>query len=200
MKSTKPHNTVILIAAFLFLFTAFGCGPSENSDSEYSFEEEEQLEDEGIYSDGEYCADVEYYNPNTGTRSSYTLNVEVENNELTLIHWPNGGWLDDSHFIPEELDGSGFCSFINDRGYQFEVQINGEPCNYTDGYRMESQIEEDEQSQLCPNCGFSKFQYEELCSSCERKERDLRENTCSRCGGYEPFVYGGLCNMCEDED
>ena len=28
--------------------------------------------------DGDYRADVQYYNPNTGTRATYTLTVEVE--------------------------------------------------------------------------------------------------------------------------
>ena len=31
----------------------------------------------GDYPDGTYCAEVEYYNPNTGTRNTYNLDVEV---------------------------------------------------------------------------------------------------------------------------
>src|SRR4051794_22101571 len=63
------------------------------------------------YEDGSYCATVEYYNPNSGTESTYTLTVEVEDNEVTQINFPNGGWLDDSHFTPEELDDDGSVSF-----------------------------------------------------------------------------------------
>ena len=55
------------------------------------------------YNDGNYCAEVEYYNLKTGTHSTYTLPVEVENNKLTVIHFPNGGWLDDSHFTPPTI-------------------------------------------------------------------------------------------------
>ena len=79
---------------------------------------------------GKYCADVEYYNPNTNTRTTYTLNVEVENNKLTKIYWTNGGWLDSDHFNPEELDKNGWCSFTNNQGNQYEVQINGDSCDF----------------------------------------------------------------------
>jgi len=79
---------------------------------------------------GKYCADVEYYNPNTKTKSTYTLNVEVKNNKLTKIYWANGGWLDTDHFNSEELDENGWCSFTNDTGNQYEVQINDGSCNF----------------------------------------------------------------------
>lgn len=54
--------------------------------------------DEESYQDGTYCAEVQYYYPETGTRSSYTLTIDIEDGDLTRIHWPNGGWLDTSHF------------------------------------------------------------------------------------------------------
>ena len=89
-------------------------------------------ENDNTYKDGEYCATVTYYNPNTGTRSNYQLTVEVEDNELTFIHWPNGGWLDDSHFTPEELNEDGSVSFTSDRGYRYTVEIEDEgPCTYS---------------------------------------------------------------------
>jgi hypothetical protein len=40
----------------------------------------------GKYEDGTYCADVTYHNPNTGTTNTYTLNFEVEDNNLTKIY------------------------------------------------------------------------------------------------------------------
>ncbi len=78
------------------------------------------------YPDGKYCADVLYYNPNTGTRSSYKLNVKVENNEVTVIYWNNGGWLDQSHFCCSRLDSNGYTSFKSDKGYQYQVTITKE--------------------------------------------------------------------------
>ena len=39
---------------------------------------------------GVYCANVHYYNPNTGTDSEYVLTLEVENNQLLKVNFPNG--------------------------------------------------------------------------------------------------------------
>src|SRR5690606_18736907 len=75
-------------------------------------------------------AEVTYYNPNTGTRRTYTLNVEVEEKELTKIYWPNGGWLDDSHFNPPNIDDDGTCSFSSDKGYDYQVSITGRECSF----------------------------------------------------------------------
>ncbi|MFN8144914.1 MAG: hypothetical protein U0073_10865 [Bacteroidia bacterium] len=73
--------------------------------------------------DGDHQADVQYFNPNTGTRSTYTLTVEVENGEIVKIYWPNGGWLDESHFTATELDEDGSASFTSDKGYEYTVTI-----------------------------------------------------------------------------
>lgn len=92
-----------------------GCGNKSRTTSDYQ---------EQGYVDGTYCAEVDYYNSNTGTSSTYTLEVEIENNELTVIHWPNGGWLDDSHFTPTDIS-TGEASFTSDRGIEYTVRIVG---------------------------------------------------------------------------
>lgn len=138
------------------------------------------------YPDGTYCADIDYYNSDTGTRSTYTLNVEVESNELTVIHWPNGGWLDSSHFSPEELDSSGSCSFTTYDGKQYDIQINGPECNYTDDAKVLS----DQEEVTCPECGDSKLEYDEYCYSCKQKF------TCPECGGKKD-KYEDLCYDCK---
>ena len=74
------------------------------------------------YANGNYCAEVEYYNPRTGTHSTYTLPVEVENNKLTVIYFPNGGWLDDSHFVPPTIK-NGTAKFVSDRKYRYIVKL-----------------------------------------------------------------------------
>jgi len=82
------------------------------------------------YTNGDYCAEVGYYNPRTGTRSTYTLPVKVENNKLTVIHFPNGGWLDDSHFKPPKIN-NGKATFVSDRGYRYNIKIlNNGKCIY----------------------------------------------------------------------
>lgn len=193
MKSSK--YTLLLFLFFLFL----AC-KENNSSYDSDYDSETYYDEEEGYADNTYCADVEYYNSSTGTRSTYTLNVEVENNEVTVIHWPNGGWLDDDHFYPEELDSNGYCSFTSDKGYEYSVQITGSACSFTDETRMQYDIEDDEKSVTCPECGDEKDDYDELCYSCKRKKEDREENTCSRCGGFEYYVYGGLCSDCKDDE
>ncbi|WP_430399937.1 hypothetical protein [Flavobacterium sp.] len=193
-----------LFLGFLFLgfLTLQSCKNNDYSSEEVDVENESYnevvYEDGESYSDNTYCADVEYYNSNTGTRSTYTLNVEVENNEVTVIHFPNGGWLDDDHFYPEELDSNGYCSFTSDKGYEYSVQITGSACSFTDETRMQYDIEDDEESITCPECGDDKSEYDDYCYSCKRKF------TCNECNGKKD-KYDDVCSDCkrkqeEEED
>lgn len=167
----------------------------------------------GKYEDGTYCADVKYHNPNTGTTNRYTLNVEVEDNNLTKIYWGNGGWLDESHFSPEELDSQGYCSFTSDKGYEYDVQINGSECSSTDNPGASSDEEEEEEKSICPKCGDEKDEYDKYCYWCERKiknaeeeQKDREEHTCPKCGQYDAYMYSSddECSDCkrrrEDEE
>lgn len=114
----------------------------EKSEQQNMLEDEE--DDDGYeYKDGMYCASVEYYNPNTGTSGSYTLNIEVENDNLVTIHWPNGGWLDESHFISEDIS-NGSCSFTSDKGNEYNITILGQNCQFTDRSISEDFSGEDE--------------------------------------------------------
>ena len=104
----------------IFLLLVFGCKNS-NSDSESKYDEESN---EYGYADGTYCAEINYYYSETGTQSTYTLEVEIENNELTVIHWPNGGWLDSSHFLPPDIS-DGEATFTSDANVDYTVRIIG---------------------------------------------------------------------------
>ncbi|MBK1895271.1 hypothetical protein [Chryseobacterium paridis] len=98
---------------------------SESIDSELDNEENEES-----VIDGTYCAEIDYFYYKTGTSSTYTLDVEVDNGELIQINWPNGGWLDDSHFSPEDIS-TGSCSFTSDAGYEYKVTLlNKGGCGY----------------------------------------------------------------------
>ena len=206
-----------------FLITLILCniGCNNRSSSESSNDSDEYYSENDGYEDGTYCADVTYYNPNTGTRNTYTLEVEVESNELIKIYWNNGGWLDEDHFNAQELDGDGTCSFTSDKGYEYEIEITGKDCGYTDVSSYQNDIEEDKESVTCPKCGGEKDSYDDYCDDCQDSIEhtckrcgqvnnfmfstddycsdceDELENTCSRCGGHEYGVNGGLCSSCE---
>lgn len=100
----------------------------ESTEAYYEEEDDEYYEeDTAAYPDATYCADVDYHNPNTGTYSTYTLNVEVEDNEVIEILF-SSGWLDDSEFSSEELDEDGYCDITLYDGREFEIQITGPEC------------------------------------------------------------------------
>ena len=170
----------------------------ESTETYYEEEEDDEFyeEDTEAYPDATYCADVEYYNPNTGTNRDYTLNVEVEYNEVIEIKF-SSGWLDDSEFSSEELDDDGYCEITLYDGREFEIQITGPECSFDDGYQIENDIQSDKVAVTCPNCGFEKNEYEELCISCQ----DRKEKTCNRCGQYDSFMFSGdeLCSDCEED-
>ncbi|PAM95515.1 hypothetical protein B4N84_09615 [Flavobacterium sp. IR1] len=114
-------KTILKVTAIIFLTILFiECKKSNNNLQENSFGNFE----EDRYPDGTYCAEIDYYYSETGTSSTYTLLVEIENNELTEIHWPNGGWLDNSHFTPPDIS-NGEASFTSDRGVDYTVKIIG---------------------------------------------------------------------------
>ena len=182
----KPTILLIIILTTSLISACSGT-PSSSTEEYYT--------DEDGFEDGTYCAQVEYYNPNTGTRSEYTLNVDVESNQLVLLHWPNGGWLDEDHFYPTELDNDGHCEFTSDKGYEYLVFINGPECQFTDEGSLQHEIEQGQAAVICPRCGNEKNAYDTYCSGCE----DEVENSCYECGSYEYGVNGGLCQNCQNE-
>lgn len=81
-------------------------------------------DENGHRKDDTYTATVEYYNPSTGYYKTYTLNVEVENGEVTVIYFPNGGYLDSSSIYPSELDEDGYAEIEGEEGKIYKVQID----------------------------------------------------------------------------
>ncbi|UMB52621.1 hypothetical protein MKD41_09755 [Lutibacter sp. A64] len=75
------------------------------------------------YSNGENCATVEYYNPDTEKHSTYTLKVNVKDNRVTDIYWDNGGKLNEKHYKEYAYLDDGIASFIDDRGREFIVYL-----------------------------------------------------------------------------
>lgn len=160
----------------------FSCKKEKNSNnsSSYNIYQETKPASE-YYPDGDdndsslngtYCAEVEYYNPNTGIRKTYDLDVEVEDGYLVQINWPNGGWLDGTHFSSEDIS-SGECSFRSDRGYRYTVRLGerGGGC-YNEGYQLQNDINEDVQNTTCPRCGNEKYEYDTYCSNCQNETEE----------------------------
>jgi hypothetical protein len=94
----------------------------ENDTDSFDDDFTEEYPSEIEYQDGEYSAEIEYYNSDTGKHSDYELSVEVENGKLVKIEWPNGGWLDDSHFSPPDIS-DGTASFKDDRGRDYDIRL-----------------------------------------------------------------------------
>nr|GFC56020.1 hypothetical protein [Tanacetum cinerariifolium] len=105
----------------LVAFTILGSCSSSATDTDV----DKDAEEASGYADGTYCAQVDYYYPASGTNSTYTLLVDVDDNHLVKIHWPNGGWLDETHYSGPDIE-DGDANFTSDQGVEYTVRIQGE--------------------------------------------------------------------------
>jgi len=65
---------------------------------------------------------VEYYNPSTGTQSTYSLDVEYDGNgDVEQINFSHGGYIDESHIASQEHNGDGTITVETDNGAEFTV-------------------------------------------------------------------------------
>jgi hypothetical protein len=133
MMRKQPLTALFFIALFIY-----SCGEvnqntgqesetteTETYDSEPSYEvEEEEQEEEQGFVDGTHTATVYYTNSETGHSATYTLEVEVEGNEVTILYFDSGGYLDSDHIQPAELDESGNATIYGEGGKTYEVQID----------------------------------------------------------------------------
>lgn len=164
-----------LFYLIMLVFVLASCGSSSSEDSEEEYAIEGQTADG--FEDGTYCADVTYYNPNTGTSNDYTLEVEVSGNEVTQINFGNGGWLDSDHMSPETLDQNGECTITSDKNYEYSIKITGRDCGYSDNINPE--IDEDMPRYTFSDCtemlNMSEEEIEDCLSSYDEDEL-LSEN------------------------
>jgi hypothetical protein len=131
-----------ILVSVILIFAACGQNKSGSKSANSS---------ESGYSDGTYCAEVDYYNPYTSTRKTYNFEVEVEDGDLVQINFPNGGYLDGSHFSPVDIS-DGNASFESDKGAEYEVRIIREG-----------------------NCGSSSYDYPDEDEAETRKKRRNEE-------------------------
>ncbi len=116
----------------VFFISACSDQSRDAPDSQYYTEEpsnNERSSSTVSFADGVYCAVIDYYYSQTGTSARYTLKVDIENERLTAIHWPNGGGLDGSHFSPPDIS-DGTAQFRSDRGIDYSVRIVGDEYSY----------------------------------------------------------------------
>jgi hypothetical protein len=130
------------------------------------------------YPDGTYCANVDYYNSSTGTRRTYTLNVEVESNEVTKIIFGNGGYLDNRHITPETLSNGGNCSITDDKNRTFDISINGSACASIDNINDDEDVAEETRITL-GQCASTIPMSEEELSDYEREFNTSRNDLIS---------------------
>jgi hypothetical protein len=142
MKKQLSNIAQFLLGVGIWLlisFVIFKCDISSGHNSygrdpeDYSESSEENTDDDNSTSpesespcgveDGTHSATVEYYNPDTDYSATYTLEVDVEDCEVTTIYFPKGGWLDDSHISPTEIDNR-HASIEDDQGRTFEIDID----------------------------------------------------------------------------
>jgi hypothetical protein len=108
----------ITISIALVAFTILsGCSTDTDAGAD--------TEETSGYANGTYCAQVDYHYSASGTSSTYTLLVDVDDNHLVKIHWPNGGWLDETHYSGPDIE-DGDASFTSDKGVEYTVRIQGE--------------------------------------------------------------------------
>lgn len=110
---------------------AAGCSSQEsNADDKAQHETHDRAEARSTevghasrFPDGTYHATVDYNNPATGYSATYDLDVDVQNGEVVEIHFPSGGYLDEDHISPAELDEDGDAEVQGEDGKTYSVHI-----------------------------------------------------------------------------
>lgn len=76
------------------------------------------------YKDGTYMATIDYFNPQSSYRSTYTLKIGVEHGWVTKIAFPNDAYMGNDHITPAELDEDGGCNVYGEHGKVYTIQID----------------------------------------------------------------------------
>lgn len=76
------------------------------------------------FPDGNYIAEVRYVNKCTNFRNRYELTVDIEGDILKCIRFENGGYLNESHIVPQTVPDDGKVVIKNRDGCsEYSVQI-----------------------------------------------------------------------------
>lgn len=126
----KNSYTMKIVISLFTLFVITGCAnvQSHNNDDS-AYDEIESIDSASTNSncnieDGKHLASVDYYNPKTGYSKTYDLDVQVEDCQVTIIYFENGGYLDNSHVDAADIDDDGNASVEDDEGRSFDMHID----------------------------------------------------------------------------
>lgn len=121
-KTHKPLDINLMkLLSLLLAVTLCSCGRTDSSPLIVPAHEEIN---DCVFEDGSHSATVRYYNPNTGFKNTYELEVDVSDCEIIRINFPKGGWLDEDHIQPTEIDEDGEATIEDDQGRIWEIQLN----------------------------------------------------------------------------
>jgi hypothetical protein len=68
--------------------------------------------------------EVSYYNPNTGTSSTYSLDVDRDDHgDIQRVNFENGGWLEIDGMLSENYDGSETYTSESGAEYTFKRSL-----------------------------------------------------------------------------
>lgn len=118
----KFLNSKIVFCLLICFITA--CTNSQSDDDNEDSDDATNVTANCNIDDGTHSATVDYYNPKTGYSNTYTLNVEVEDCQVTTIYFENGGYLDNSHIDAADIDENGDANVEDDRGRTYDVHID----------------------------------------------------------------------------
>ena len=76
-----------------------------------------------------YCVDVDYFNPKTGTASSYRLDAIVDSEVLKRLNFPSGGYLDHTDFGDVLFkNGAAVAVIKGGKSYRVKILKKGPHC------------------------------------------------------------------------
>jgi hypothetical protein len=137
----NARHFLLLFFSFIFMYSCEPADKTTSPDNKPSHSvpiSDESAADSPL--NGSYCADVTYLNPNTGTSSNYSLLVDVRDNRVICLHWPQGGVLDLDHFGPAQIFSDSTSKISSFEGKEYRVKIVGPASDCSD--RFEGQLQQ----------------------------------------------------------
>jgi hypothetical protein len=120
----KQYILLLILQACILIACSSASDDKDKKESNEDRQESASSNEGCKLDDGTYSATVDYNNPETGYSATYTLDVEVQDCEVVQIDFSNGGWLDDDHITPAEIDEDGNASIDGEDGKTYEVHID----------------------------------------------------------------------------